>query len=785
MSSFFKFLGFAVAAVVLLLVAAVAIFVVTFDANALKGQIITAVKEETGRELAIDGEVGLTFFPSLGFSLGPTRLGDAPGFGSEPFLAFEAASASVRLVPLFSGSIDVGELRLIGLRLKAVTGADGRNNWDDLAELGEAGDEAPAGGPSDGGDFDLGAVQIGGIVFRDATLSYEDRGAGTKYAIRDWNLNTGTFRLGQPVAIDTSMNLQATNPDLDGRLEAKGTLTPDADRLVMANPDLALGLSGAGLESLTGVDLEVGANRLALDAAGPFELESPKIRLRAESADFGEPLEARVTATALTGNLEAQTLKLSSLEATAWGMTMTGEVSGTKISSAPALSGSIAIAEFSPKEVAARAGAPLSPTADPKALTRATLQAKFATTPNSARFDDLELRLDDTRFTGNLAVVDLAKQALRFTLAADELVLDRYLAPASEVPAAQTSGDEVAIPAEDIRALDVDGTLKVGRLLFAGLTSTNVEMGLKAGGGTLRIFPSRADMYGGRYEGDIRIDASGEVPKLSIDERLEDVDFGALSADVFDNQQLTGALKGRVTLTGIGATQSALEKTLTGDAAFQFLDGAFLGVDIPFELQRATALFNKRPPPSGGGSGRTEFAELSGTAKVTNGVLQNDDLVARLPFMLGSGSGTVNLADDTLRYRLDMQFQKSPTLPDAASDLIGFTFPVIVGGTLGKPSLDVGDMAAAMARQRVEKEVDKVKDRVLGRANEELGKLLGGGRGGDASQATDAGDAAPAEGEGAAAEEEAKPAELLEGAFRGLLKRGKDDEKKKEGDNRR
>jgi AsmA protein len=736
MSSFLKFVGIAFAAVVLLVIAAAVIFAVTFDANSLKTQIVDAVGEETGRELAIDGDLELSLFPYLGFSIGSTRLADAPGFGDEPFLAFESAAASVRVLPLLGGNIHVGELRLEGLTVKAVTAADGTNNWDDLAELGDAdADATPAGGGGgSGGDMDLSGFSIGSIVFRDARISYDDRSHDASYVISNWRVETGTVKLGQPVDLDMGLDLSASEPPIEGRVEASGRLTPHDQRTTLANSQLSLSLKGAALASLSSLTLTVGAEDLWVEPAGPFALVAPEIRLQAEGEDLAEPVDARITVTELTGNFIDETVSMPSLVASVYGLTMEGQASGRKILSGLELNGSITIPEFSPKEVTERAGVPLSPTADPTALTRASLSGKFATTPNSLRFDDMVLVLDDTTMKGYLAVVDLARQALRFDLAADQMTLDRYMAPASDVPAAAGSPEDVAIPVDDIRALDLDGNLTLERLSLGGLQTTNVQVTLKAADGTLRINPSRADMYNGAYEGDITIDASGDTPRLSINERLSGVDFGALSVDMFDNQQLTGALDGRITLSGTGATQSAIIATLGGDATFSFKDGAFLGIDIPFELQRGLSMIGRGSAPEGGSSGRTDFAELSGTAQVADGVMSNQDLVVRLPFIFGSGKGTVDLKDESLKYRLDLQFQKSPELPDSASDFVGLTLPVAIGGTLSEPALDVSGMAAELARERVEEEIDKVKDRALKEATDVLGGFLGGKKGKDKDQ---------------------------------------------------
>ena len=71
--------------VLLIVVAAAAIFLLTFDANENKQAIIDVVKEETGRELVLDGDIGLSVFPKIAITLGPAQLSNAHGFTATTF----------------------------------------------------------------------------------------------------------------------------------------------------------------------------------------------------------------------------------------------------------------------------------------------------------------------------------------------------------------------------------------------------------------------------------------------------------------------------------------------------------------------------------------------------------------------------------------------------------------------------------------------------------------------------------------------------------------------------
>jgi hypothetical protein len=67
--------------------------------GAYKGQIVRAVKQYTGRDLVLQGEVRLTVFPWIALQLGPGSVANPPGFGAAPFASFTRAGTA-RLAPL-------------------------------------------------------------------------------------------------------------------------------------------------------------------------------------------------------------------------------------------------------------------------------------------------------------------------------------------------------------------------------------------------------------------------------------------------------------------------------------------------------------------------------------------------------------------------------------------------------------------------------------------------------------------------------------------------------------
>src|SRR5271167_1139957 len=93
-------LSFFVGAIVVLLAAALLAVWLLVNPNSYKGAIAAKVKESTGRDLQLPGDIKLSIFPWVALEVGPARLGNPPGFGEDPLVAITHATFRVRVLPL-------------------------------------------------------------------------------------------------------------------------------------------------------------------------------------------------------------------------------------------------------------------------------------------------------------------------------------------------------------------------------------------------------------------------------------------------------------------------------------------------------------------------------------------------------------------------------------------------------------------------------------------------------------------------------------------------------------
>jgi len=257
----------AIAGLVILIGAVLAYVAATFDPNQYKPQIVQAVKERTQRTLKLEGDIGLSFWPSVGAKIGKVSLSERAS--DREFAAVEEVRVSLKLLPLLSRQAVVDTVRVRGLRANVVRAKDGRLNVDDLT--GPPGAKAAPAAKGAQPDF---KVDIAGVDIENATLAYADQAAGTKITLSKVNLKTGRIAPGVPGRVELSLNAQGGEPRLDmqAKLDTRLTLDPAKQSLVLE--DLALEAKGV-----------VGDfKNLAFKASGGATIDGSKERAQAQLA---------------------------------------------------------------------------------------------------------------------------------------------------------------------------------------------------------------------------------------------------------------------------------------------------------------------------------------------------------------------------------------------------------------------------------------------------------------------------------------------------------------------
>ncbi|MCF6258311.1 MAG: AsmA family protein [Gammaproteobacteria bacterium] len=702
MTKILKITGLGVAALLGLLLLLVVAILLLVDPNDYRDDITAAVQDATGRELSIEGDLSLSLFPWLGLSLGETRLSNAAGEDTEKdFARVESVDINVKLLPLLQQRIEMKTLHLRGLRVNLSRTADGRSNWDGLLAAPTT-DAAPATkSPAEESEAKPAlALVVGGINIEDAQIVWDDRQAGQRIEIDRFSLRTGPIAPGAPVDIELRTRLAMSEPALQTPIELKGRLTFDLS---------------AQRYRLDGLDVSLNVQSELLPVS---------------------PLNVR-----LRGNIDAdiaqQRVQLAGLQLQTLGLTANAELNIQEILSIPQAKGQLSLAGFSPRELTKMLAIELPESTDISVLNKAALNLDFTGSADAMNVSSLDVVLDDSQLTGSLSVEDFSQPAVRFDLMLDDMDVDRYLPPATESPPpapTATTAEDPQLPLDLLRGLDVKGKLRAGKIKLANARLADIVLGVTAKSGTIQLLPLQADLYKGQYRGHIVLDVREDIPKISADEKISAVQVGPLLKDVLGDDKASGTVNLAAKITTLGITPEVISKNLNGTASFDLSDGAIKGVNLGQMIREAYAKIKKKPAPEKTDN-QTDFAQMSGSVRIRNGVVDNQDLQIKSPMLRVTGKGRVDLPKQRIDYLLNTSIVETDQGQGGkdVSELKALTIPIKVSGTFAEPKfkLDLAPVLKAKAKtelkrqkEKLEKEVDKKLKEEKARAKKKAEKKL-------------------------------------------------------------
>lgn len=182
--------------------------VIFFNSDELKSQIVKTVKAETTADLVIEQELSLGFFPWLQVETGGVTLSQPATFKSDKqLLKVEQVAASIKLMPLLSGDIEVGSVELSGAELNLLRDKSGRSNIEALVN---AKDKQPAAN-EDATDSSSqpGALSLDSLSLKDFTLNQYDYNQQLSQSFHLTSLEVSDFEPETVTPVTAEGSLQA------------------------------------------------------------------------------------------------------------------------------------------------------------------------------------------------------------------------------------------------------------------------------------------------------------------------------------------------------------------------------------------------------------------------------------------------------------------------------------------------------------------------------------------------------------------------------------------------
>jgi len=707
---FIKWLAGLILTLALLLLVAIIVIPMMVDPNDYRDELTTLVKDKTGRDLALDGDLQISVFPWLGIDVQALSLSQPEQIGGD-MLSVQNAQLRVKFMPLLSKKVEVDTVVLKDPKVRLVTLKDGTDSFSGLT--GDSEEDSSA-------DQQAGAavaLVIQGVELSNGSVIIDDQQAGSRTEIKDLNLLTGNL-IGDSLAdlsLSGSLIDSASADEMLFKLTAEALI--DTDTLQVQIADLLATVSQGDL----GADLK--AQSINVNQA-------QEIVVKELGVTVTSPQQIQLSAPEISAKMESQEARIGLLQVVAGDFKANlSDLVATQFIDAPKASGKLSVPGFNAASLLKDFDIDFEPT-DKTALRNVSLETSFSGGLDSASLKDLIVKLDESTLTGSASVKDYAEPSVNFDFALDSLNLDRYLPVSEEGEESESvsGGEALAVPMVVFKELNANGRFQAKSLISGGLELNDIDVEVASTPGSVTITP-KASLYKGKLDGQIAYSETNDTAKLRIKNDIDLVELGEMltAADITDQLSGIGSLALDILVTEKNGVQSN-----EGTIKLFAKDGAIDGVDIKGIVENAYSQyqsFKGREPEEENEeakseeSDQTRFAELLGTFNLKDFKITNNDFAMKAPLFRVGGQGEIDIENQLLNYLVDFSVVNSTDGQggEALEKLKGITIPIRLKGDLTAPSysLDMKALYKSLVKQRVEDEKDKYLKEKLGLEGDE------------------------------------------------------------------
>ncbi len=676
-----------------------------YDLNQFKPQIAQAVKDATGRELTLEGDIHLQFGLTPVLAVENVTFQNAP-WGSRPELArIKHFEVNVALIPLLRGTIEIKRFVLVEPDILIETDPSGRSNLT-FEAIKEPSPALPKGEVPEKEVSRPTIPTIEEIQIEKGSIEYRDGQSGK------------TFR----VALDR-FTVEASGTDGPIQLEGKGacngkvftvfsTLGPPAAlsepgkawpvKVVVQAAGATAGVSGGIKNALTTAeytfDIHAEGNSVA-DLAG---------LAGAESVPELGPFKA---AGKITGRKD--TLSVDEFDFQ----------SGVEELAALSVSGSI-------KEPLSQRGVQIDFKVYGKDLARLgvilgkpiTIQGPFQASGRLSDSGDRVYQVSgfkvvagDNDLEGSAEVnLSGAKPGITASLSSNNLDLRPFLPPDPEVKgtaaeSARPVRKDKVFPSDPLsldalKPINANIQVQARQLFTPRLAIKDLNIGVKIQDEALTLDPFKAGVGGGTLDGRILLWPKGKAVGVETVLKVTKLDADLVARELDFKESFGGKLDLNLNLKGIGSSVAQIMAGLNGKTLLvlsnarihnRYLD--LLGADLS---RSALRLLN----PFSQDAKLVEINCFVSGFKISNGMAESTALVLDTNHVSVVGQGKINLKTEGL----DISFRPSPKegtgvtgIGKTGVSLSELAKPLKLSGTLAKPTLTIDPTQTALTIGKV------------------------------------------------------------------------------------
>jgi AsmA protein len=562
----------------------------------VRGEIERIVENATGRQLTIEGDVGVSYWPVLGLRAEDTKLANVEGGRAPSFIAADEIDIGVELRPLLDRQIVVRRLVLQRPQIALEVNSDGEPNW--ILTPRRPPPTTPPTRPTEP-SIDLARTNLREVRVIDGEVSFYDARQGSGWLIGDTDLSTAITALDEPMRLSGSIRYNDRPIELTAELGnpgamTRGELTPL--RLTLESELLTTSFSGQTVAASG----ELAGN---ITASGPS--------LRDLASWTGSPLQGGVGLGQFAvsgriviggGRYDFSNAGFSVDQLRGRGDFILSEVRGK-----PYLSGRLELFDFDLNPYLTGEAPP--PASEGEAVAAAAMPAA-----------------GDESSTAEIAVVDAPPRAL-------------------DVQAAPT---ETPINFSGLQAFNADLELVTHAVLVQHMRIDSSRLNLVLNDGYMAATLHNLALYGGSGRGRFEVDARAPATRIVQDLAFSNLDARRFLTDAINFTNVEGRAEITIDVRAEGRTQTELLSSIDGRTHIEVVSGTLHGVDLGGVSRTIrNALRGELTAPEA----RTPFQGISATFAIADGVLASDDLSFNTVDLRIPGIGVI----DVPRRRIDVR----------------------------------------------------------------------------------------------------------------------------------
>lgn len=609
----------------------------------VRGEIERNVEAATGRDLTINGAVGVSYWPVLGLKAQDVTLANVEGGRAPAFIAADEIDIGVELRPLLDRQVNVRRLVFQRPRVALEVDADGQPNWLLRPTPSTA---PPPTTPPPEGPVDVQRTSLRSVRINDGEVSFFDARQGAGWVAGDVDITTALTGLEDPMRARGSVLYNDREVEIDASIARPGAaVRGELTQLVLNIESELLTAEFRGQTVATSGEL-----------AGTVRASGPSLRQLA--AWSGTPLQNAVGLEqfAVSGRLTVGggAYSFSNAGFAVDQVRGRGDFVLSELRDKPYLSGRLELFDFDLNPYISGQAPP--PVTEEQAEVAAAM-------PDAGQ----------AQATAEIATVEAAPRAI-----------DVREAP-SETP----------IDFAGLRAINADLELVTRAVLIQHMRIDASRVNLVLNDGFMAATVHNVSLYGGSGRGRFEIDARQPETRMAQDLAFTNLDARRFLTDAINYDGIEGRAELSLNVRVQGLTQSQMINSADGYAHMEVVSGMLHGVDLGGV---ATTIRNALRGELIAPEARTPFQGFSATFAIADGVLASDSLSFNTTDLRIPGVAVIDLPNRRLDARLAPRSPRGGVVvPFAARGPFGeFTYAHdINGNALAQISARVAEVEAA------------------------------------------------------------------------------------------